>query len=74
MDQQRILGTYKGLRGESGPSLTDRAYLQIEEMIVTLQLEPGQLFSEADLMSELGIGRTPIREALSNSHFDFAVL
>ena len=74
MEQQRTLGTYKGLRGECGPSLTDRAYLQIEEMIVTLQLEPGQLFSEADLMSELGIGRTPIREALQRLAFEGLVI
>lgn len=46
------------------PSLTDRAYAEIEEMIVTLRLAPGSAISEADLSAELGIGRTPIREAL----------
>jgi DNA-binding GntR family transcriptional regulator len=45
-------------------SLTDRAYKQLEEMIVTLQLEPGAVLSESALAEELGIGRTPIREAL----------
>jgi DNA-binding GntR family transcriptional regulator len=33
-------------------------------MIVTLQLSPGAVVSEADLSERLGIGRTPIREAL----------
>ena len=46
------------------PSLTDQAYRQLEEMIVTLQLEPGSVLSEAVLAAQLGIGRTPIREAL----------
>ena len=46
------------------PSLTDRAYAALEEMIVTLQLAPGTAISETDLSAHLGIGRTPIREAL----------
>jgi DNA-binding GntR family transcriptional regulator len=46
------------------PSLTDRAYAEIEEMIVTLRLAPGSAISESDLCTHLGIGRTPIREAL----------
>ncbi len=33
-------------------------------MIVTLRLAPGTVVSEAELSSALGIGRTPIREAL----------
>lgn len=48
----------------SAQSLTDRAYAELEEMIVTLQLAPGTAVSEAELSSHLGIGRTPIREAL----------
>jgi DNA-binding GntR family transcriptional regulator len=45
-------------------SLTDRAYRKLEEMIVTLQLAPGAVVSETALSERLGIGRTPIREAL----------
>lgn len=45
-------------------SLTDRAYGEIEEMIVTLRLAPGSAISESELSAHLGIGRTPIREAL----------
>ena len=45
-------------------SLSDRAYADIEEMIVFLKLAPGSAISEAELSSHLGIGRTPIREAL----------
>lgn len=45
-------------------SLSDKAYSQLEEMIVTLQLEPGAVLSEHELGDKLQIGRTPVREAL----------
>ena len=54
----------KGLRAARPESLTDKAYAVLEEMIVTLQLEPGEVLSETALSQELEIGRTPIREAL----------
>ena len=45
-------------------TLTERAYAELEELIVTLQLPPGTALSELVLAGRLGIGRTPIREAL----------
>jgi DNA-binding GntR family transcriptional regulator len=45
-------------------SLSDQAYYRIRELIVTLQLPPGSLVNERDLMERLGLGRTPVREAL----------
>jgi DNA-binding GntR family transcriptional regulator len=45
-------------------SLSDRAYYAIREWIVTLELAPGSVVSERDLMERLGVGRTPVREAL----------
>jgi DNA-binding GntR family transcriptional regulator len=45
-------------------SLTQQAYRKLEELIVTLDLEPGVAISEAELSQRLGIGRTPVREAL----------
>lgn len=48
---------------ESG-TLADLAYRKLEEQIVTLQLAPGAMVSEAVLSERLGIGRMPIREAL----------
>jgi DNA-binding GntR family transcriptional regulator len=49
---------------EPQQTLTDRAYVALEEMIVRLELRPGSAVSEAMLSQRLGIGRTPIREAL----------
>jgi DNA-binding GntR family transcriptional regulator len=45
-------------------SLADEAYIRLEEMIVTLALQPGSVFSEAELSRTIRIGRTPLREAL----------
>jgi DNA-binding GntR family transcriptional regulator len=45
-------------------SLSDRAYFRIRELIVTLELPPGALVSERELQERLGLGRTPVREAL----------
>lgn len=46
------------------PSLGDRAYSKIKEKIVTLEMPPGSMVDEAVLKETLGMGRTPIREAL----------
>jgi DNA-binding GntR family transcriptional regulator len=48
----------------SPQTLTEQAYYRLEEMIVTLKLAPGAILSEQALAGDLGIGRTPIREAL----------
>lgn len=53
-----------GVGDDRGSSLSDKAYRQMEELIVTLRLEPGKILSEAALATRLKIGRTPIREAL----------
>jgi DNA-binding GntR family transcriptional regulator len=45
-------------------SLADRAYLSIRDLIVSLELAPGALIDERQLVETLGIGRTPVREAL----------
>ena len=45
-------------------SLADQAYYAIREWIVTLDLAPGSVVNERELMGRLGLGRTPVREAL----------
>jgi len=47
-----------------GESLAERAYRDIRRLIVTLELPPGAVISEPELQDSLGMGRTPIREAL----------
>ena len=51
-------------RGGDVASFADRAYYAIRDLIVTLELPPGAVVKEPDLTARLGIGRTPVREAL----------
>lgn len=44
--------------------MADRAYFALRDRIVTLRLPPGTCLREDDLIGELGIGRTPLREAV----------
>ena len=45
-------------------SLAEKAYRAIRELIVSLELAPGAVIDERELMERLEIGRTPVREAL----------
>ena len=50
---------------ESKPlSLAEQAYRLLEEKLVTLELPPGSLISEGQLIEMTGLGRTPVREAM----------
>ncbi|MEJ2013247.1 MAG: GntR family transcriptional regulator [Anaerolineales bacterium] len=42
----------------------DKAYRLIKDRIITIAMRPGSVIRETELMNELDIGRTPIREAL----------
>ena len=54
-----------GILDEAGPrSLAEKAYELLVRKIVRLELPPGAVVAEKPLIEELGIGRTPIREAL----------
>ncbi len=44
--------------------LADRAYADLRDRIVTLRIAPGAPIDEDVLGGELGIGRTPVREAI----------
>jgi DNA-binding GntR family transcriptional regulator len=55
------------------PDLSDQARARLEEMIVSLELPPGSIWSEAELSGRLGIGRTPVREALQRLEGDHLV-
>jgi DNA-binding GntR family transcriptional regulator len=44
--------------------IADRAYQDLRDRIVTLRLPPGSVLREDELMPQLGIGRTPLREAI----------
>ena len=44
--------------------VAEHAYFELRDRIVTLRLPPGSVLREDDLMGEMEIGRTPLREAV----------
>jgi DNA-binding GntR family transcriptional regulator len=57
--------------GDDGlPSLADRAYLHLREEIIRVELRPGTLLREDELRHRLGVGRTPVREAIQRLQRD----
>lgn len=48
-----------------GPSpLKDQAYRAIKDAILTLKLKPGQALVESEVAQQLGVSKTPVRDAL----------
>ena len=47
-----------------GKSLAEQAYDELERRLVTLELSPGMFLQEKELAADLGLGRTPVREAI----------
>jgi DNA-binding GntR family transcriptional regulator len=44
--------------------VAERAYVELRDRIVTLRLAPGTVLREDELMRDMEIGRTPLREAV----------
>ena len=50
--------------GASRELLADRAYDELRDRLVTLEIPPGAPIDEDQIGVELGMGRTPVREAI----------
>jgi DNA-binding GntR family transcriptional regulator len=60
-----VLADVNGPPGaDPGPPLAERAYTQLRDLIVTLDLPPGPPLHEEAHSTRLGVGRTPLREAV----------
>lgn len=46
------------------PKAADKAYAALREMIIRLEVEPGTVLDARILTKKLGVGRTPLREAI----------
>jgi DNA-binding GntR family transcriptional regulator len=55
---------------KSGNSLSAKAYNIIKQRVIDMQLRPGEVIMVQPLAQELGLSRTPVREALVRLHED----
>ncbi|MEA5453854.1 GntR family transcriptional regulator [Sinomonas sp. JGH33] len=62
--------------GESraGLSLADFAYQRLQDKLIMLEIRPGEPINDGQLAAELGVGRTPVREALKRLETDHLVV
>ncbi|MET9859032.1 GntR family transcriptional regulator [Streptomyces smyrnaeus] len=51
-------------------SLAERAYRAIRDSLVMLDIRPGEPINEDRLAQDLGVGRTPVREALKRLQYE----
>ncbi|SED32827.1 GntR family transcriptional regulator [Streptomyces melanosporofaciens] len=51
-------------------SLAERAYRAIRDHLVMLEIRPGAPINEDQLAQSLGVGRTPVREALKRLQYE----
>lgn len=54
-------------------SLADLAYEKIRDRLVLLDIRPGEPINDTRLAADLGVGRTPVREALKRLESDHLV-
>lgn len=69
-----LLHETDGTIGPSAGSLSQRAYEVLRDRLIMLDIPPGDPINEAGLAAELGIGRTPVREALKRLETDRLVV
>ena len=56
------------------PTLAGYAYTQIREALIMLDIRPGQPLDDDALAQQLGVGRTPVREAFKQLALDRLVI
>lgn len=59
-----MISTDSVMPAEKLEPVVSRAYHHLENLMVTLELAPGSLTTEGALIELLGLGRTPVREAI----------
>ncbi|MFJ9413684.1 GntR family transcriptional regulator [Streptomyces sp. NPDC101227] len=56
--------------GSEELSLAERAYRALRDRLVMLEIRPGAPINEDQLAQSLGVGRTPVREALKRLQYE----
>jgi DNA-binding GntR family transcriptional regulator len=55
---------------EKSDSVEQQAYKRIKGQIMNLELKPGQMLNDLDVAKEMGISRTPVRDAFRQLEFE----
>ncbi|MCM3689094.1 GntR family transcriptional regulator [Kocuria rosea] len=63
-----------GYTGTAPASLADQAYSELRDRLTMLEIHPGAPLNDVQLAAELGVGRTPVREALKRLETDHLVV
>lgn len=53
------------INGKTGPSSVERVYKTLREQAIRFEIRPGDRINEVELARQLGVSRTPLREALN---------
>jgi DNA-binding GntR family transcriptional regulator len=62
--QELLMADLTDLEQQAPDSLKEIAYHRLEEQLVRLEFAPGSVVTEKALSDAIGIGRTPVREAI----------
>lgn len=55
-------------------SLAEAAYRRLRDKLIMLEIKPGAPINDGQLAAELGVGRTPVREAIKRLEVDHLVV
>lgn len=62
------------LVGDGDLSLAEQAYRHLRDRLIMLDIRPGEAINDGKIAADLGIGRTPVREALKRLESDHLVV
>jgi DNA-binding GntR family transcriptional regulator len=62
------------LEPSAAASLADKAYVALRDRLIMLDIRPGDPIDDDELAKDLGVGRTPVREALKRLEGDRLVV
>lgn len=69
-----VLGALDVVDDAAKKSFADVAYERLQDRLLTLDIKPGALLNDDLLARDLGMGRTPVREALKRLELDRLVV
>ncbi|MGY1617375.1 GntR family transcriptional regulator [Geodermatophilus sp. SYSU D00691] len=69
-----MTAAFLDLDASAATSLADRAYVAVRDRLIMLDIRPGDPIDDDVLAKDLGVGRTPVREALKRLEGDRLVV